>query len=1056
MATTIASASVKIGPDLSEFKAELEAEVRASLASASAKVHVDADTAEAEGQLALFDTELDRVNGRTVTATVKVNSPDTQKAEQDISTLLTAVLGLGPALVPIGAALAGIGIGGAAAFGSVALGAGTALLAVQGVKTALKDFSTEAASPSAANLQKLNAQMAGLAPSAQSAVHLIEGQLIPDFDKLRNVAAQGLFTGVDVGVRSLLTDLPGVTGLVASLSSELGTLAIEATHALGGPEFRGFFTYLDSSAAPILDEFGHSIGNIVVGFAGLARGFAPVTNEIGEGLDSLTARFAAFGQNEASSGGFQNFIAYVEAEGPKVGQTIEVLAGSFSHILTAIAPLGSGTLALVRAFAEITASIPTAALTPLVAVISTGAIALKTYTLATKGAAAAQKLFTTSAEGGAAAINPLTLALVGAVAVYGYVESQQARYNADITAGKQAVDAYTQSLNVNYASAASVGKAQDALHGQYVKSADGLHALFDANSTNTDAILKALSAYKSYGAAAQTAGRAQDQITSNTKILATEFGLTTANVTKLASANKLNLSGSLDTASAKFGALYQAAAKTHNPLSAVAADEQIIGDKAATASAQVSAFSDIIDRLAGTQLAAKAATLAFKDDLANLTSALKASHGSLDSNTKAGRASAEALNAAASQAIATANAHAKLKGGVDGARRTLENEISALQHTAGGSKAAQGAIDLLRAALAKIPSTADDAANGMQSATGRIKTSATVSAQAAKNALQDAGSEARSAGISFADGFASGISAGQIKAIRQAESMGALSAQAAKNAIESSSPSKVMHRVGVDFVQGYADGITDSTNVAVNAATTTVKASADAAQKELTKQQKSLTADLNKAKSTLSGLRSSAGSVKSSALSGFQSLGDPSQFGSQTSLGQVLSILGKQTKFGGAFEANLTKDRREGLDKTAYNELLSGGAAQNSNIAALLAHATKAQIAEFNRDEEKLTREGRQTGRSSARYLYGKQIDAATKVVQRLEADQHDMNRITRDLAHDLKDIAKKGGGGITKGDIEKLERAIHQIGSNVASALNGAAHHAHTKNRARPAGARG
>jgi hypothetical protein len=1055
VSTTIASASVRIGPDLSDFRAELEAEVRSAIAGATAKVRVDADTAEADAKVAATDLELDRINGRTVTATVKVNSSDTQKAEQGISTLVTAVLGLGPALVPIGAALVGVGVGGAAAFGSVALGAGTAVLAVQGISKTLKDFSAEAAAPSAANLQKLSAQMNSLAPAAQSTVRFLESDLIPQFDKLRNVAAQGLFPGVDAGIRSLEGGLPAATGLIASLSSEMGRLAAEAGKSLGGPAFRGFFTYIDSAAAPTLDTFAHAVGNIAVGFAGLAHGFAPVTAELGQGLDSLTSRFAKFGETASSNAGFQHFISYLETAGPEVGRTLEALAASFSHILVAIAPLGGGTLALVRAFAEITASIPTAELTPLVAIISTGAIAMKTYTLYTKGAALAQKVFTTSTEEGIAAVNPYVAALLAAVAVYGLVASASAKQNAAIAAGRQEVDDYVASLNANYASAVSVGKVTDDLTGKFVAATTNLKAFAAAQGGGLNGLIKAGSALQEYGRQVQVAQAKQTAITANTKALAAQYGLTTTQVTRLASAHKDDLSGSLSTVSARFGAEYTAAQKTHQPITQAAADVKILGDSTATAAEQLTALTDELAIYAGNALSTQQASLAFKDDIAALVTALKASHGSLDVNTKSGRAAAEAYNTAAQQAISYATSVEKSTGSTQKARAVLVAARDTLEKFGGTSKVTKSDINDLNAAISGIPKTADSAASGMQSGGKEISAAAADAAKAAERALSSGVGQAHTAGENFTAGFAAGIGDSLSGVIASAAAAVGAAVHTVERTQKSHSPSEVTRSLGVDFGTGFALGVTDTQNTIAAAVQQTVKAAATSLGKELTHELTQVGNEQSKAQARLSNLRSSASSVRSSTVAGFQSLGDPSQFASQTSVGQVLSILGKQTKVGSAFEANLAKDRAKGLDKTAYNELLAGGPAQNSNIAALLAQATKAQIAAFNRDEAKLNREGHQTGSTSARYLFGKQIDAATKVVQRIDADQHELLAVQRELNKDLKELAKHPNA-VTRSEIEGMRQDIRAIGRDVANALNGVAHHAHTRQRSRPVGARG
>jgi hypothetical protein len=87
------SVSVEVVPDARLFAEKL----RARLGNLTAKVTADADTKDAEAQL-------DEV-ARTRTATVNA---DTRNAERGISNLTAAVAVLGPALVPVAAATAGL------------------------------------------------------------------------------------------------------------------------------------------------------------------------------------------------------------------------------------------------------------------------------------------------------------------------------------------------------------------------------------------------------------------------------------------------------------------------------------------------------------------------------------------------------------------------------------------------------------------------------------------------------------------------------------------------------------------------------------------------------------------------------------------------------------------------------------------------------------------------------------------------------------------------------------------------------------------------------------
>lgn len=1109
MSTTIASASVKITADISELKAEIEAGVREATGTVSVKVDADATDARAElaevsGQLDLFsqkdvtakvgvdtgdtqaklgltDTELDKIGSKTVTATVRVKTDGGGKdAEDGISGILTTVLALGPALVPVTAGVVGFGAAAGTALSVVGLDAGVVALAFSAVK---KEVTTE---------------------------------LTPALNELKTTSADGIMGGVKRDIADLLPELPKVNQLVASLSTETGHLATDAGQGLGGPAFKSFFSYLESDGVPILDEFGHIVGDVTEGAAKLAVGFAPVTAQIGSGLESLASRFAS---SAASGQSFRDFITYVQTEGPQVASTFGEIGDDIVHVGTALAPVGAATLDIVHGFADIIDHTPAP-------VIQAVVVGLSAMAIASKGAALGVKAFGLSEEAAEAAAGPLGLALaVGAIALTSY-EAQKEKDAETTQKATAATNAYVASLHTIPTSASSVTSSLGALSDSYNTILGRLKAGESGSQFDKD-----VASANALGAAIRLTTTEGRQAQGNAQSLAAQYGLTTQQVIKLAGGSK-ELVGSFGTVNARFKTLYQSAEATHRPLSQAAQDEAILGDKASTAAQDVSALSDELNIFAGNALATDAAALQFKDDIATLAEDLKKSKGSLDSNTTAGRAAAEQLNSSASAALATANAAEKQGASIDKVRGILEAEIKSLERTAGGSAAAKTQIDLLKSAYDHIPATASAAAKGTDSNSAQIAKNAKQAAGQASAALGDQVANALAAGQNFSSSFALGIADGQDAAVNAAAKIAAAAIQSVRDTQKSKSPSKVLRDEGGHASTGYALGIVDGTPQAVAAASTMAKKTVDAAtstakseaakikagksaiasieeslggtfttdlagtpkqiistlhtltdrlasadrsgylssstrdalDKEIDGSRKSLiglsdaskkvTTELGKAQSALSTLRSDAANVRSSAVSSFQSLGDPGQFNAVTSVSGLLSVLGKNVAVGSSFDKNLDKARSEGLDKSAYAALLSEGPAQDSNIAALLATATKAQIRAFNADESDLTGLGTSTGKSSASYLYGKAITEQAKAVRDLHDQQERLRADEREEAKLLQATLKAGLRGAHH-DAVALRKAIHGIGSDTAKALNTVASARKQTRRATVAGAR-
>lgn len=1052
MSTTIASASVRISPDLGDFKAELEAEVRSSLANATAKVKVDADTAEAEGQLALFDAELDEISHKSVTATVKVNtnSADTKAAEESLSGILTAVATLGPALIPITAGVIGFGAAAAEAFGAVGLGAGVVALAFGAIK---KEVTTD---------------------------------LTPALNQLKQTAASGILPGVKQDISDLIPEIPKVRGLVADLSVEIGHLSAEGGQALGGPAFRGFFTFIDNEAVPIVDEFGHIIGNLAEGFAGLATQFGPVTTQIGAGLESLSARFSA---GASSSVGLQHFIAYLTVEGPQVAHDVEQIGAAFGHVVSALAPVGGAILGIVTDLAGIVHAFPKG-------VIEALAIGFAAYTVETKLAGVATKAFGADAEGATAVAGPLAAALAAvAIGFTAYETAKQQNAEVDAAAAA-ATNKFVDSLHTVYTSSSSVASSVSSISKEI-----GVYTQALGGAGSVKSITTIVQTLEDLHQAQLTVARDGPEAQSNAQALAQQYGLTTAEVVKLAGGSK-NLIGSLTTVGAHFKTLVGSAEATHNPLHGVALDEQVLGDRAATATAQLSALSDEFTLFAGNALSAQQASLTFKDDVASLVSALKTSHGSLDANSTAGRAAKEAFVAASQGAGTLESAVLKQTGSVKAAKASLEDSIKTLEAVGGNSQAARHEIDLLKAAYDHIPDSSKQAASGVASNSAQISKNAKQAADDAGGSLKAAVPQAKTAGLEFSQGYAAGITSGQVPVINAAVALAAKAVKAVKDTQKSGSPSLVMYQEGINAGDGLAGGLDASQpKVAASAkalaakitsiddylglgfntdATGTVKQidtgfrdlsdRLSAAGKEkglsselemtrkgliaLAEASKQVNTSLKAASSALQTLRSDAANVRSSTLSSFQSLGDPSQFNGINSVAGVLSVLGGNDKIATAFDSNLARLRKDGLSKSAYNQLLAGGPGQNSQIAALLATATKAQIRQFDREENLLSSEGTSTGKSSATYLFGREIAAEKRVVDQLKTDRKTLHDDQRELAKTFeKSIERvlKGANANTGQIVGELKRQARDL----AHAMNGVASAEKQTKRAIVAGAR-
>lgn len=263
----------------------------------------------------------------------------------------------------------------------------TAENSVADAARAVANAQTKAGEAGSSAVDKIKAKLDALNPATVAFAQFLRNSILPAITSLKNAAANGLLPGLEQGLQALTPLLGPLTSFVGSLATEMGNLAAQAGKALTSPFWVNFFTWVAATAGPTIDTFAHIVANIAKGFAGLLKAFSPVVTQLGNGLEHLSAKFAAFGANASNNKGFQSFLHYVETSGPQLVHTLEDVAGAFGHILTALEPLGSIALSIIGGISNAISSIPTPVLTILLGLIS----AIATVLLGAAGLIAAVK-----------------------------------------------------------------------------------------------------------------------------------------------------------------------------------------------------------------------------------------------------------------------------------------------------------------------------------------------------------------------------------------------------------------------------------------------------------------------------------------------------------------------------------------------------------------------------------------------------------------------------------------------------------------------------------------
>lgn len=313
------------------------------------KAKASVDTAGAHTKLAKMRGDLNAIDGTTVTANVKVKTGNTSTK---IAAIAAGIGALGPAAATSAAVATGAVGGLTTILGVAAAGAGSALLAFNGMGDAISAVKDHAADPTAESLEAMNQALSKLTAEGQSLAKFMAYEMTEALTDLQERAQRGMLPGVEEGLESALSLMPQVQRLVDRTSEALGELARRGGEALDSPFWRNYVDFIASEAGPTLTGLGDILGNLAKGFAGLQMAFAPVSRDMISGLQNMSQAFADWATTLDSNQGFQEFIAYVRENGPLLVDTLGSIGGALVSIVDAAMPLGPVALTAIKGLAD--------------------------------------------------------------------------------------------------------------------------------------------------------------------------------------------------------------------------------------------------------------------------------------------------------------------------------------------------------------------------------------------------------------------------------------------------------------------------------------------------------------------------------------------------------------------------------------------------------------------------------------------------------------------------------------------------------------------------------
>ncbi|MCB9377014.1 MAG: hypothetical protein H6515_14260 [Microthrixaceae bacterium] len=352
------------------------------------RIRADADQFNREvvtstGSMRKLGDESDRTSDR-----LDENGKSIDRYSGRLAVLGQVIGSLGPGLTPIIGATAQATAGLATELGFAALAAGSAIIAFQGIGDAMKAVSEARINPTTANLQKARQAMEQLSPAGQDLVHTLSG-LSDEWKRTKAIAQGGLFPGVESSVDSLMSRLPELQQILATVSTTAGDLLAEGADSLASSRWDDLFNYLETSAKPIMTDTAHTAGSLTHALSELIIAMDPLSRDFSAGLAAAADSLDRWATGLSKTQDFQDFVAYMRVEGPRVTATIGDIAGSLVSILEAGSGAGSASLQILQAISATIETIADSPLGPvliqLVQVVSTMALLNRGWNLFSTG-----------------------------------------------------------------------------------------------------------------------------------------------------------------------------------------------------------------------------------------------------------------------------------------------------------------------------------------------------------------------------------------------------------------------------------------------------------------------------------------------------------------------------------------------------------------------------------------------------------------------------------------------------------------------------------------------
>lgn len=230
-------------------------------------------------------------------------------------------------------------------------------------------------------LQLYNEQLKSMPPAtAETATAFLN--LRETFKKWSDSLAGTTMPIFTRGINVLTGIIPKLTPLVKVGASALSDFMGSIEKGAKGGGVDAFIKEMTRIAADTLPHLLNSLKNIGVGIGGLVMAFLPFTSgNMSRSIETLTARFAAWGQSMRSSQAFKDFIENSQGKLPGVITMLGNLLKTLMAVAAALAPFTGVTLLVAESLAKLVAAIPQGVMDWLAPTIGTIVLAIKAWSV---------------------------------------------------------------------------------------------------------------------------------------------------------------------------------------------------------------------------------------------------------------------------------------------------------------------------------------------------------------------------------------------------------------------------------------------------------------------------------------------------------------------------------------------------------------------------------------------------------------------------------------------------------------------------------------------------